>query len=66
MKLEANQMALLRLVAKGADEFGWAKVNKKWIPFFEAMPRELVVLVESDEGWKAQLTRDGAVVLKWA
>lgn len=64
-RLKLEQLHLMRLIVKGADEYGWAKVSKTVRPFMDNLPKELVVLVDSDEGCKAQLTHDGSVVLKW-
>ena len=64
-ELKPEHKHLLRLVRKGQDEHGWAKVSKQVWPFMINLPSELVELEEVGEGGIAKLTRDGNVVIDW-
>ena len=58
-RLDAGQRHLLRLVAKGADSEGWAKVSDVVRPLVEKLPSDLVEIREGE----VRLTPIGKVVL---
>ncbi len=64
-KLNISERHILRLVRKGQDFEGWAKVSAQVWPFVKAMPRELVTAEKTETGGRAKLTVAGEVILDW-
>jgi hypothetical protein len=61
-KLDAGQMNLIRLVRKGQDGEGWAKVSQPVLPLMQSrIPAELVEIEGpfADGGGRARLTALG-------
>ncbi len=66
MKLDYNQKHLMRLIARGKKEDGWAPVSKMVYPLLPSIPSELVILERFEDGaGRAKLTPTGEIVLEW-
>lgn len=66
-KVSSGDKSLLRLVAKGADMDGWAKVSRVVAPLIIGLPAGLVEFEQSADGsGMARLTETGRTVLEWA
>lgn len=65
-QLNNGDMHLLRLVQKGRDAQGWAKVSKMLWPIVQGLPSELVELRPSEDGGHMKLTEAGETVLAWS
>ena len=65
-KLTDKEKAMLRLIFRSADKWGWATVSESVLPLVKELPSELVCLIQNDSGvWKVCLTSDGAVIVNW-
>lgn len=56
---------LMRLIIKGRDSEGWAKVSSAVAPLMKNLPPELVELDLTEDGGRARLTQNGETVLEW-
>lgn len=66
MKLDHGQLHLLRLAAKDADDTGWANVSSVVWPLASALPDDLVLKVEAEDGGgKIYLTDAGKALVKY-
>lgn len=64
-KLDGGEKHFMRLIAKGADADGWARVSKPLYPLVDKMPKALVELEPTQDGWgRARLTDEGESVLR--
>jgi hypothetical protein len=63
--LSLNDRHFLRLIRKGQDADGWARVSQILWRFAEALPAPLVEIRKTDDGGFAKLTHDGNVVVDW-
>jgi hypothetical protein len=63
-KLTINQMTLLRLARKCANDEGWAPVSRPVLPFVKELPTDLVDVEELPEGrGRVRVTDRGNAVL---
>ena len=66
MQLSHGEKHLLRLIQKGTDADGWAKVSKHVWPLVEKLPTQLCELRATEDGGFIKLTHDGKTVLDWS
>ena len=64
-KLDAGQSHMLRLIVKGQDSHGWAKVSRTLWPHVSTLPSELVECRPADVGGHVRLTDAGKAVVEW-
>lgn len=62
-KLTDNEMHLLRLVRRGQNDNGWAKVSKAVFPLVNTLPRRLVEVQSDDKTAMVKLTAEGNSLL---
>ena len=65
IKLDSGQKHFLRLIVKGANDDGWAKVSKPVFQLMEKMPSALVELerIGDDGGGRVRLTPQGLGII---
>ena len=64
-KLDAGQSHMLRLIVKGQDSHGWAKVSRTLWPHVSQLPIDLVEFRPADVGGHVRLTDAGKAVVEW-
>ncbi len=65
MKLDSGNKHLLRLILKGKNKEGWAKVSDILWPIVSKLPTQLVEFNADGNQKFVRLTHDGEVVLEW-
>jgi hypothetical protein len=66
MKLDADQIHMLRLVAREADGDGWSKVSTLVWSVVETLPDDLVEKRPSETGGHLRLTPGGEAIVFYA
>lgn len=66
MKLMPSELAMLRLVMKGADADGWAKVSVILWPQFSKLPDDLAVKRPNGDAGHVKLTEGGNAIVRYS